>query len=335
MKSGDVKMAATLFVLMGEETAAEVLRYLNEAEIEAISREISTVGPIASEEAEKSAEELYQLLVANRFVSEGGVEYAKKVILRTLGAGPARRIMDRLAQSYNSSNAFDAIERLNPMQLSQFIQNEHPQTIALILAHLTMNSSAELLESLPEDIQADVAVRMASMETISPEVIRGISAVLEEKLKPVGTYAHNQAYGGIRAVAELLNRIDRRKSRAVLEKIDSNKPDVANSIRELMFVFEDIATLEDPAIREILQRIDKKTVAAALKGATEQQQQQFFRNMSGRGVDMMKEEMEVMGPVKIKDVHAAQQRIVEVVRKLEEEGLINLGTGGSGDEYVV
>ena len=335
MKSGDVKMAATLFVLMGEETAAEVLRYLNEAEIEAISREISTVGPIASEEAEKSAEELYQLLVANRFVSEGGVEYAKKVILRTLGAGPARRIMDRLAQSYNSSNVFDAIERLNPMQLSQFIQNEHPQTIALILAHLTMNSSAELLESLPEDIQADVAVRMASLETISPEVIRGISAVLEEKLKPVGTYAHNQAYGGIRAVAELLNRIDRRKSRAVLEKIDSSKPDVANSIRELMFVFEDIATLDDAAIREILQRIDKKTVAAALKGATEQQQQQFFRNMSSRGVEMMKEEMDVMGPVKIRDVHSAQQRIVEVVRKLEEEGILNLGRGGSGDEYVV
>ena len=334
MKSGDVKMAATLFVLMGEETAAEVLRYLNEAEIEAISREISTVGPIAAEDAEKSAEELYQLLVANRFVSEGGVEYAKKVILRTLGAGPARRIMDRLTQSYSRSNAFDAIDRLNPMQLSQFIQNEHPQTIALILAHLTTASSAELLESLPEDIQADVAVRMASLETITPEVIRGISAVLEEKLKPVGTYAQ-QAYGGIRAVAELLNRIDRRKSRAVLEKMDSSKPDVANSIRELMFVFEDIATLDDAAIREILQRVDKKTIATALKGGTEQQQQQFFRNMSGRGVEMMKEEVEIMGPVKIKDVHAAQQRIVEVVRKLEEEGRINLGGRGSGDEYVV
>jgi len=334
MKSGDVKMAATLFVLMGEETAAEVLRYLNEAEIEAISKEISTVGPIAAEDAEKSAEELYQLLVANRFVSEGGVEYAKKVILRTLGAGPARRIMDRLTQSYSRSNAFDAIDRLNPMQLSQFIQNEHPQTIALILAHLTTASSAELLESLPEDIQADVAVRMASLETISPEVIRGISAVLEEKLKPVGTYAQ-QAYGGIRAVAELLNRIDRRKSRAVLEKMDSSKPDVANSIRELMFVFEDIATLDDAAIREILQRVDKKTIATALKGGTEQQQQQFFRNMSGRGVEMMKEEVEIMGPVKIKDVHAAQQRIVEVVRKLEEEGRINLGGRGSGDEYVV
>jgi flagellar motor switch protein FliG len=335
MKSGDVKLAATLFVLIGEETASEVLRYLNEAEIEAISREISNVGPVPADDAEKSAEELYQLLMANRFVSEGGVDYAKKVILRTLGAGPAKRIMDRLSSSYASGNAFEAIDRLNPIQLSQFIQNEHPQTIALILAHLTPAGSAELLESLPEDIQADVAVRMASLETISPDVIRGISSVLEEKLKPVGTYSHNQAYGGIRAVAELLNRMERRKSRAVLEMIESNKPEVANSIRELMFVFEDIALLDDPAIREILQRVDKKTIAAALKGATDPQQQQFFRNMSGRGVEMMKEEIEIMGPMKIKDVHAAQQRIVEVVRKLEEEGIINIGGGGGGEEYVV
>src|SRR5205809_5606517 len=335
MKSGDVKMAATLFVLMGEEMSAEVLRYLNEAEIEAISKEISNVGPISSEEGEKSAEELYQLLVANRFVSEGGVDYAKKVILRTLGAGPAKRIMERLSSSYASSNAFEAIDRLNPIQLSQFIQNEHPQTIALILAHLTPSSSAELLESLPEEIQADVAVRMSSLETISPDVIRGISAVLEEKLKPVGTYAHSQAYGGIRAVAELLNRMDRRRSRAVLEKIDGDKPEVANSIRQLMFVFEDIATLDDAAIREILQRVEKKVIAQALKGATEQQQQQFYKNMSQRAVEMMKEEIEIMGPVKIKDIHAAQQRIVEIVRKLEEEGVITIGGGGGGDEYVV
>jgi len=335
MKSGDVKMAATLFVLMGEEMSAEVLRFLNEAEIEAISKEISNVGPISSEEGEKSAEELYQLLVANRFVSEGGVDYAKKVILRTLGAGPAKRIMERLSSSYASSNAFESIDRLNPIQLSQFIQNEHPQTIALILAHLTPSSSAELLESLPEEIQAHVAVRMASLETISPDVIRGISAVLEEKLKPVGTYAHSQAYGGIRAVAELFNRMERRRSRAVLERIDSEKPEVANSIRQLMFVFEDIATLDDPAIREILQRVEKKVIAQALKGATDQQQQQFYRNMSQRAVEMMREEIEIMGPVKIKDIHAAQQRIVEIVRKLEEEGVITIGGGGGGDEYVV
>lgn len=335
MKSGDVKMAATLFVLIGEETASEVLRYLNESEIEQISREISNAGPIATDEAEKMAEELYALLVANSYVSEGGMDYAKKVILRTLGAGPARKILERLSSNYVASNAFEAIERLSPVQLSQFIQNEHPQTIALILAHLKPSSSAELLESLPQDLQADVAVRMASLETISQDVIKGISSVLEEKLKPVGTFAsNNQAFGGIRAVAELLNRMDRRRSRAVLEKIDDDKPEVANSIRELMFVFDDITTLDDMAIREILQRIDKKSIAQALKGATDPQQHQFFRNMSGRAVEMMKEEMELMGPQKIKDVHAAQQRIVEIVRKLEEEGIINLGPG-TGDEYVV
>ena len=326
-------MAATLFVLIGETASAEVLKHLTEAEIESISRAISNAGPVGAEEAEKSAEELYQTLTANRYVSEGGVDYAKKVILRTLGAGPAKRIMERLSSSYANANSFDAIDRLNPIQLSQFIQNEHPQTIALILAHLSVGASALLLESLPEAIQADVAVRMASLETITPEAIQGISSVLEEKLKPVGTYAHSEAYGGIRAVAELFNRLNRQRSRAVLEMIDSNKPEIANSIRELMFIFEDVATLDDAAIREIIQRVDKKTIAQALKGSSESQQNQFFKNMSGRAVDMMKEEMEIMGPVKTKDVHVAQQRIVEVVRKLEEEGLINVG--GGGDEYVL
>jgi len=326
-------MAATLFVLIGETASAEVLKHLTEAEIESISRAISNAGPVGAEEAEKSAEELYQTLTANRYVAEGGVDYAKKVILRTLGAGPAKRIMERLSSSYANANSFDAIDRLNPIQLSQFIQNEHPQTIALILAHLSVGASALLLESLPETIQAEVAVRMASLETVTPEAIQGISSVLEEKLKPVGTYAHNEAYGGIRAVAELFNRLNRQRSRAVLEMIDTNKPEIANSIRELMFIFEDVATLDDAAIREIIQRVDKKTIAQALKGSSEAQQRQFFSNMSGRAVDMMKEEMEIMGPVKTKDVHVAQQRIVEVVRKLEEEGLINVG--GGGDEYVL
>ncbi len=171
-----------------------------------------------------------------------------------------------------------------------------------------------------------------SLETISPDVIRGISSVLEAKLKPVGTYAHSQAYGGIRAVAELFNRLDRRQSRAILEKMDADKPEISTSIRQLMFIFEDIATLDDPAIRELLQRIDKKTIAQALKGATEQLQGQFFRNMSGRAVEMMQEEIEIMGPVKMKDVHSAQQKIVEVIRKLEEEGVITIG--GGGDDYV-
>ena len=323
-------MAATLFGLMGEAASVEVLRYLNESEIEKITREISNVGPLPLEEEEKLAEEIYQNLVDNRFVSEGGVDYAKKIVLRSLGAGPAKRIIDRLSSSYGGSS-FEALDRLNPLQLSQFVQNEHPQTIALILAHLSAGSSAELLGSLPEGLQAEVAVRMARLETISPEVIRGITSVLEEKLKPVGTYAHSQAYGGIRAVADLFNRLDRQQSRSVLNKIGSAKPEIANSIRQLMFIFEDISKLEDAAIREILQRIDKKTIGQALKGATEQQQNQFFRNMSVRAADMMREEMEIMGPMKKKDVNHAQQKIVDIVRKLEEEGVITLG---GGDDYV-
>jgi flagellar motor switch protein FliG len=332
--TGGVKMAATLFVLVGEEMAAELMRHFSEEEIEAISREISNVGPIAQEEAEKAAEELYTLLVANRFVSEGGMDYAKKIIVRTLGAGPARRILGRLSTTSRVSSAFELIERLSPVQLSQFIQNEHPQTIALILAHLRPNSSAELLQSLPDDIQADVAVRMASLETISPDVIKGISSVLEEKLTTVGSYAQNHSYGGIRAVAELFNRMDRRRSRAVLEKMESDKPEIANSIRDLMFIFEDISALDDQAIREILQRVDKKTVAQALKGSNDQLRGQFFRNMSSRAVEMMNEEMDLMGPLKIKDVHVAQQQIVEIVRKLEEDGIISLGPG-SDEEYAV
>ena len=327
-------MAATLFVLMGEDAAAHVLKHLNEAEIEQISREISSVGPLTSDDADKSAEELYQTLVANRFVSEGGADYAKKLIMKSLGAGSARRLIDRLSSGYADGNPFEAIERMNPIQLSQFVQSEHPQTIALILAHLNPSGSAELLGSLPEEIQAEVAVRMASLDTIAPEVIQSISNVLVEKLKPVGTVAYSQAYGGIRAVAELFNRLERRQSRAVLDRIENDKPEVANSIRQLMFIFEDIATLDDAAIREILQRIDKKTIAQALKGATPEQQQQFFRNMSSRAVEMMQEEMDIMGPIKARDVNSAQQKVVEVIRKLEEDGIISIG-GGSGDAYVV
>ena len=332
MRNGNAKLAAVLFVLVGEEVASQVLKHLNESEIERVSKEISTLGPLPADEAEKSAEEVYRLLLANRFVSEGGADYAQKIVVRSLEAAAAKRITERLSASYVNSNAFEAIERLNPAQLSQFVQNEHPQTIALILAHLSNNGSAELLSSLPQEIQADVVVRMANLESISPDVIRGISAVLAEKLKPVGTYARNQAYGGIRAVAELFNRLDRRQSRAVLEKIESDRPEIANSIRQLMFIFEDIATLDDSAIRELIKRVDKKTLAHSLKGTNEQLQNKFFRNMSQRAVETMQEELEVAGPVKMRDVHSAQQKIVDIVKKLEEEGLLTIG---AGEEYVV
>ena len=328
----DASKAASMFVLLGEEVASGIMKHLNESEIEQLSKEISNVGAITADKAESHAEELYQMLVANRFVSEGGVDYARKVILKTLGAGSAKRIIDRLSSSYASNNAFQSIDKVNPIQLSQFIQHEHPQTIALILAHLSARAGAELLESLPEEIQAEASVRMANIEEISPDVMTSIASVLEEKLKPVGNYSDGEGLGGIRAVAEMFNRLDRRMSRTVLEQIDGDKPEIANSIRQLMFIFEDISSLDDTAMREILQRVDKKTISQALKGTLPDLQNQFFRNMSQRAVEMLKEEMEIMGPIKTRDVHGAQQQIVEVVRQLEEEGVI--GIGGGAEEYV-
>ena len=223
----DASKAASMFVLLGEEVASGIMKHLNESEIEQLSKEISNVGAITADKAEENAEELYQMLVANRFVSEGGVDYARKVILKTLGAGSAKRIIDRLSSSYASNNAFQSIDKVNPIQLSQFIQHEHPQTIALILAHLSARAGAELLESLPEEIQAEASVRMANIEEISPDVMSSIASVLEEKLKPVGNYGDGEGLGGIRAVAEMFNRLDRRMSRTVLEQIDGDKPEIA------------------------------------------------------------------------------------------------------------
>ena len=325
--------AANMIVLLGEEAAAEVMGLLGESEIEILSKQISTVKPTMGEEAEKDAEELYQLLVANKYVTEGGVDYAQRVIKMAMGSGPAKRILDRLSSSYASWDAFQAIEKCNPIQLSQFMQHEHPQTIALVLAHLGARQAAELVGSLPEDIQAGVAIRMSNLSEISPEVIKSIASVLEEKLKPSGNYGQSEGLGGIRSVAELFNRLDRVNSRKVLEQIDVDEPEIANSIRQLMFIFEDIANLDDNSMREILQRIDKKAIAQALKGTDPNLQNQFFKNMSQRATEMLKEEMEVMGPVKSREVHAAQQTIVDVVRQLEDEGVISLG-GDDEDEYV-
>ena len=329
----NAEKAANMIVILGEEAAAEVMGHLNESEIEILSKAISTVKPAMGEEAEKDAEELYQLLVANRYVAEGGKDYAQKVIKMAMGSGPAKRIIDRLSSSYASWDAFQAMDKVNPIQLSQFIQHEHPQTIALVLAHLGPRAAAELVESLPEPIQAQVSLRMASIEEVPPDVIKSIASVLEEKLKPAGNYGESEGLGGVRSVAEMFNRLDRRRSRSVLEEIEVDQPEIANSIRQLMFIFEDIQMLDDNAMREILQRLDKKSIAEALKGTDSKLQNQFFKNMSQRATEMLKEEMEVMGPIKARDAHRAQQSIVDVVHQLEEEGVIGLGAD-EDDEYV-
>jgi flagellar motor switch protein FliG len=331
-KLSGAQKAAVLMVTLGDDTAASIFKYLEEDEIQTISREIAITKHVQPEVAEEVMEEFHTMAQARSYISQGGIEYAKKLLIKSVGPEVARKIIDRLVKALESSAGFTSLERANPQQLSKFIQNEHPQTIALILAHLNASQAAELISSLPEALRSDVAMRMASLQEISPEVVRRISMILEQKLEALGSFA-TEAYGGVRAVAELFNRMDRNTGRAVLEKIETENPQLAASIRDLMFVFDDILLIDDTGIAEILKRADRKVLTVAMKGTSEELQNQFFRNMSTRAVELIKEEMEFMGPVKLKDVEKSQHEIVEIVRQLEEEGVISIG-GGGGEDYV-
>lgn len=331
-KLSGIQKSAILMVSLGDDAAASIFKFLEEDEIQQISREIAVTKHVQPEIADEVMEEFHTMAMAKSYISQGGIEYAKKLLIKSVGPEVARKIIDRLVKALESSAGFTSLERANPQQLSKFIQSEHPQTIALILAHLNASQAAELISSLPEALRSDVAMRMASLQEISPEVVRRISLILEQKLEALGSFA-TEAYGGVRAVAELFNRMDRNTGRSVLEKIETENPQLASSIRDLMFVFDDILLIDDAGINEILKRADKKTLTIALKGTSEELQNQFFRNMSSRAVEMMKEEMEFMGPVKLKEVEKAQHEIVEIVRQLEEEGVISIG-GGGGEDYV-
>lgn len=331
-KLSGTQKAAVLMVALGDETAASIFKYLDEDEIQSISKEIALTKHVQPEIAEEVLEEFHTMSLAKAYIAQGGIEFAKRLLIKSVGPEAARKIIDRLTKALESSAGFSSIERANPQQLSKFIQSEHPQTIALILAHLNATQAGELIASLPESLRADVAMRMANLQEISPEVVRRISLILEQKLESLGSFA-TEAYGGVRAVAELFNRMDRSTGRVVLEKIENENPQLAASIRDLMFVFDDILLIDDTGISEILKRVDKKALTIALKGTSEELRSQFFRNMSSRAVEMMKEEMEFMGPIKIKDVEKSQHEIVEIVRQLEEEGLLSIG-GGGGEDYV-
>jgi flagellar motor switch protein FliG len=325
--------AAVLCLVLGEDITAEIFRRLPEDDVQEISREISLMGAIPATVTDRVLEEFYNLTLAREYMTLGGIEYARKVLIKSLGPEEARRITDRLIKLLEKSAGFSALEKINPQQLSKFIQNEHPQTIALILAHLSATQAAALISTLPEDMRSEIVIRMANLEDISPEIVKKIAGVLDQKLESLGPYSLEE-YGGIKAVSELFNRMDRRASRNVLEQIESRNPELAASIRDLMFVFEDILLSDDQGVMEILKRVDKRSLATALKGANDELKDKFFRNMSQRAVAMLKEEMEYLGPIRVKEVEKAQHEIVEVVRNLEEEGVIVIGDAG-GDEYVV
>jgi flagellar motor switch protein FliG len=327
------RKAAIVTLALGERWTRELFKFLSEEEIEKIAREVAELGTVPAEASEKILEEFHQMAVASEFITRGGVDYASRLLNESLGNEAAQRIIDRLVKSFQSTAGFSSLERADPQQLSKFILGEHPQTIALILAHLNAANAAQLISLLPDVMRADVLTRMANLDDISPDVITRISSVIEQRLKTVGTTSR-ESFGGVRAVAELFNRLDRSVSQPVLEAIESQTPDLAVSIRNLMFVFDDLQFVDDAAMREIVQRADKKVLCVALKGATEEIRQRFFQNMSKRAGEMLKEEMDVLGAIRLREVEKAQHEIVSIARKLEEEGLIVTGAA-AGEPYVV
>lgn len=328
-----LRKAAILTVLLGDEASAGVFRYLQEDEVQEISREISRLGRIDPEMADMVLDEFHRMTTAQTLVARGGAEFAKRLLVKAFGGDASKKLLDRLNISLqNTLVGFDSLQKADPAQLSKFIASEQPQTIALVLAHLNSSQAAALLSSLPAPLRADIVMRMAGLEQISPEIISKITTILEQKLRSLGDF-NRESYGGVRAVAELINRMETKSAASILEKIENENPALALSIRNLMFVFDDVMLIDDQGMREIIQRIDKKTLTIALKGCSEELKTQFFRNMSSRAVDMLREDMDVLGPVKVRDVEASQQQIVAVIRKLDEDGIINL-KGGGGDEYV-
>jgi len=311
-----------------------VLPQLSEEDVQKVSREVAKITAISSEQAEHVLNEFHHITTAGDYVARGGVDYARKLLLRAFSPDVAKRLLDRLTKALGSEAAsFDAIQKADPQQLAKFIHSEHPQTVALILSHLNSSQAAALLTSLPAGLRPDVAQRMASLDQISPEIVLKIAGVIGQKLKALGEFSR-ESYGGVRAVAEVLNRLDSGSSREILDHIEQQDANLAQTIRHLMFVFEDLLLIDPMGLKEVLGKVDRKILTVALKGTSEELKTHILGCMSQRGAEMLREDMDALGPVKIKEVEGAQQQIITLVRQLETEGVLSL-KGAVGEQYVV
>ncbi len=329
-----IRKAAMLLILLGDKSSAEIIKQLSEDEVQLVSREIARLEAISADNAETLLEEFYQMNMAHDFVVRGGMDYAKKMLNQAFGPEVAKKVIDRLTKAMGGEYAsLDVLQKVDPQQLAKFIHNEHPQTIALVLSHLNASQAAALLISLPAGIRSDVSLRMANLDQISPEIVNKIATVIGKKFKSIGDFSR-ESYGGIRAVAEMFNRLDSGTSKEILETIEQHNPNLVETIRHLMFVFEDMLMIDVIQLKEIVGRVDRKVLTYALKGTSEQLRDHFMSTMSARGVEMLKEEMEAMGPVRIKEVETAQQQIIALVRQLEAEGVVTM-KGTVGEQYVV
>ena len=327
-----VQKAAVLLIALGPEKSSQIFKHLKEDEIEELTLEIANTRSVTPQLKEDIISEFYEICLAQQYIAEGGIGYAKELLEKALGEQKALDVISKLTTSLQVK-PFEFVRKADASQILNFIQDEHPQTIALILSYLSAQQAALVMSALPPDRQADVAKRVATMERTSPDVIKEVERVLETKLSSLV----NQDYtviGGVDAVVEILNTVDRGTEKHIMETLEIEDPELADEIRKKMFVFEDILLLDDRAIQRVLRDVDNNDLAVALKGSTEQVQNAIFNNLSKRLAAMIKEDMEFMGPVRMKDVEEAQQKIVNIIRKLEDSAEIIISRGG-GDEIVV
>ena len=331
-KLSGLQKSAILLIALGPERSATIFKHLKEEEIEELTLEIANTRSITPQVKDEVIDEFYQVCLAQQYIAEGGITYAKELLEKALGPEKALDVIGKLTASLQVK-PFEFIRKTDPSQLLNFIQDEHPQTIALILAYLSPQQAAMIIAALPQERQADVAKRVALMDRTSPDVIKEVEQILESKLSSLV----NQDYtiiGGVDQVVEILNTVDRGTEKHIMETLEIEEPELADEIRKKMFVFEDILLLDDRAIQRVLHDVDNNDLALALKGSNEQVQQAIFNNLSKRLAAMIKEDMEFMGPVRMKDVEEAQQKIVNIIRKLEDSAEIVISRGG-GDEIIV
>ncbi|MDK2917384.1 MAG: flagellar motor switch protein FliG [Candidatus Petromonas sp.] len=324
--------SAILLIALGPDKSAKIFKHLQDDEIEELTLEIANMRKISPEEKEKVIEEFYQICLAQNYISEGGIGYAKEVLEKAMGSNKALEIINKLTASLQV-RPFDFVRKADANQLLNFIQNEHPQTIALILSYLNSSQAGQILSSLPQDKQADVAQRIATMDRTSPEIIKEVEYVLERKLSSMVTQDYTTT-GGVQTIVDILNSVDRGTEKFIMETLEIQDAELAEEIKKRMFVFEDIITLDSVSIQRFIREVDNNELSIALKGATQEVKDIIFANMSKRMSEMIKEDMEFMGPVRLRDVEEAQQKIVNIIRKLEEAGEIIISRGG-GDEIIV
>ena len=320
---------AILLIQLGEDATTQLFSHMEVDVITEISRYIATARSVDKAVASAVLDEFYALMQSNQYIRSGGLDYAKEILYRTFGPEAAQKILDKLAKSMENSKSFGYLTKVKPQQLADFIVTEHPQTIALILAHIDSTSADETLSFFPDELRSEVVVRMANLGDISPSIIKRVSTVLEGKLESLTSY--KVEVGGPRAVAEVLNRLGQKASKSTIEYIEDVDEKLATTIKELMFTFEDINTLNQAAIREILKNVDKKDLMIALKGSGDALKEKFLSSMSQRASDSFKEEMQFLGAVRVKDVEDAQRRIVEQVQALAESGAFQIG---ESDEMI-